>query len=907
MQQAYVGTKMDFSITVFNKNSQQKHKTLKGRFAGVAGLIFITLTAMNHALADSSNSGLVPSSPALSQSPVLPTGQTSSNSGLVPSSPALPQSPVLPTSQTSAYSTSCTVPHAGAPSCEAESNAGSSAIAPDIPYHVGNPIDVISGNKYQRDIDYKAFNSGLTLVRHYNSSLADHDTGFGQGWRHTYQVFLTRPEPGKLNIVQSDGRLIEFSQLEGTQAPKVYIPHNRSDGVLIAAEKSVWHLPDGRTFTFNGSYLTEIDFGDHRGSLTLHYQQRRVNTVTDSRGGVLKFVYTSRQSSLPRFGSDDVLKPVGSIESVVMPNGDTIRYEYGRNNNLVLADYPDGDNVAYRYEDPSWLNHLTARQSSLEERNSEWAYDDNGYAVSWFDKHASGVNGNGLHIDRSNNEASDDKIAQVIYSDGRVESYQWIERQHDEATDQLNVDISCQNCPDYRSHTNTPPHKMPTDTAANQAATELELTNTIDQSVALSVATTLQRTATANRLSGQDSFEGALIDDTKSTPLLVTADRLGKLSDLQIGNTSLSDMAGQLLSNELQPCKPGEMTGATDEITRSRIHALGSGQDPCAEDPFVMLDFADQLEQSQQGGESTFQLQQRSTNGFLDTAQRFATGTLRYCNMPDGRTCEEVTDDLRMAELSLCAYGNHSCEPRFQLVDPTTLGLSQTRFSDNGFDAQLYFDPVEQRHILAFRGTDDDDPRNPQIDNDDWETNFAQARGQYARQYDLAQGLAQDLYRNAHVYNLTFTGHSLGGGLATIAALVTQRQANIFNAAALQPQTATNYGRDIEYANSDLYINHVHTRSDPLTRVQNLADDIDYSPTSRDPNGNTIIHADIQSVHGNNTQIPNPDLPWVFNQTANASTIVHRLGPVIYHSIDAVIHTLENLVSANCPQQSTIP
>ena len=529
MQQAYVGTKMDFSITVFNKNPQQKYNTLKGRLAGVAGLIFITLTAMNHALADSSNSGLVPSSPALSQSSVLPTGQTSSNSGLVPSSPALPQSPVLPTSQTSAYSTSCTVPHAGAPSCEAESNAGSSAIAPDIPYHVGNPIDVISGNKYQRDIDYKAFNSGLTLVRHYNSSLADHDTGFGQGWRHTYQVFLTRPEPGKLNIVQSDGRLIEFSQLEGTQAPKVYIPHNRSDGVLIAAEKSVWHLPDGRTFTFNGSYLTEIDFGDHRGSLTLHYQQRRVDTVTDSRGGVLKFVYTSRQSSLPRFGSDDVIKPVGSIESVVMPNGDTIRYEYGRNNNLVLADYPDGDSVAYRYEDPSWFNHLTARQSSLEERNSEWAYDDNGYAVSWFDKYGDGVNGNGLRIDRSNNEASDDKIAQVIYSDGRVENYQWIERQHDEATDQLNVDISCQNCPDYRSHTNTPPHKMPTDTAANQAATELELTNTIDQSVALSVATTLQRTATANRLSGQDSFEGALIDDTKSTPLLVTADRLGKL------------------------------------------------------------------------------------------------------------------------------------------------------------------------------------------------------------------------------------------------------------------------------------------------------------------------------------------------------------------------------------------
>ncbi len=864
---------MDFSIAVFNQSLRRKHKHLRYRFINAVWLMLFTLAAMNQTVAD--------------------TGDTDA----VPSSTSLPQSIVLPTNQTSAHSASCAIPHAGAPSCEAESNPGSSAITPDIPYHVGNPIDVVSGNKYQRDIDYKAFNSGLTLVRHYNSSLGDYDTGFGQGWRHTYQVFLTRPEPGKLNIVQSDGRLIEFTQLPGTQEPNVYIPHNRSDGVLVTAEKSVWHLQDGRAFTFNGSYLTEIDFGDHRGSLTLQYQQRRVDTVTDSRGGVLKFVYTSRQSSLPRFGSDDAIKPVGSIESVVMPNGDAIRYEYGRNNNLVLADYPDGDSVVYHYDDSSWLNHLTGRQSSLEERISEWAYDDNGYAVSWFDNHEGNSNGNGLRIDRSNNEAGEDKAAQVIYSDGRVENYQWIERKLDESTHQLDVDISCQNCPDYHRNTSTSSRKIPTETVANHATADP--TSATDQSPALSVATTLQRTATTNRLSGQDSFEGALIDATKSTAIRVTADRLGKLSDLKIGKTSLSEMAGQLLSNELQPCKPGELTGAADEITRSRIHALGSGQDPCADDPLVILDFADQLEQIQQGGESTLQLQQRSVSSFGDGVRRFFAGTLRYCRMPQGKTCDELVDDLRMAELSRCAYGTHSCEPRFQLVDPATLGLSPTRFSDNGFDAQLYFDPVGQRHVLSFRGTDGV--------GDDWTTNFAQARGQYARQYDLAQELAQDLERNANVQNLTFTGHSLGGGLATIAALATQRQASIFNAAAVQPQTATNYGLDFEYANSDSYINHVHTRSDPLTRVQNLADDVDYSPTSRDAHGNTIVHADIQSVHGNNTRIPNPDIPWVNNQHANAPTPVQGIIFVINHSIDAVIHTLDNLVSANCPQQSTNP
>ena len=250
----------------------------------------------------------------------------------------------------------------------------------------------------------------------------------------------------------------------------------------------------------------------------------------------------------------------------------------------------------------------------------------------------------------------------------------------------------------------------------------------------------------------------------------------------------------------------------------------------------------------------------------------------RYCGLPPGKTCEELADDLNMALLSRCSYGSYSCEPGFTLVEPHEIGFANEQFHLDGFDAQLYYDPATDCYIVVFRGTDDI--------GDDWSVNFAQAAGQRTRQYDLALVLATNIALRFPDVNIEFTGHSLGGGLATIAALGTQRQATVFNTAAFQPTTASLHGLETEYENAEQYIEHIHTDYDPVTVLQERFDELDYR--------------DLQTAPGHFTEVPNPDIPWVNATHDNAERFVEGLAPVIWHSMDAVIHVLESLIAFNC-------
>jgi hypothetical protein len=95
--------------------------------------------------------------------------------------------------------------------------------------------------------------------------------------------------------------------------------------------------------------------------------------------------------------------------------------------------------------------------------------------------------------------------------------------------------------------------------------------------------------------------------------------------------------------------------------------------------------------------------------------------------------------------------------------------------SETGFQAALYVNK-EGHRVLAFAGT------NEAID---WENNFSQGFGLGAAQYDQAIAWAQTLNADH------FVGHSLGGGLAAAAAIMTSGTATTFNAAAVHPNTVS--------------------------------------------------------------------------------------------------------------------
>ena len=768
----------------------------------------------------------------------------------------LPNSPV-----------NCLVPEAGAPSCATQTSPGSSAINFTFPQHVGNPINVITGNKYQYELDYQSVSSGLSLTRHYNSSLTAYDTGLGPGWRHTYQVVLTRVSTVQLDIVQSDGRLIHFYKDTGTT--NIYRSETANDGYIETGERSIWHINDGRRMVFQGSFLVLIDLGDRLGKLKLAYRDGKLHSVTDSKGDSLAFEYINPTSVLPTYGSKNTSQPGGSIKTITLPAGELIEYRYGDHRNLLSVLYSDENTLEYKYQHEEWSSHLTNRVSTNNRRNSQWSYDSDGRAIGWRER--DGINENGLNIVRSlpnsvtANDSKTTSHASVTYTDGRESQYAWHHEQQAISPDNKELELSCDNClPD-----NT---VLPIDIEDWEQPIQSQYEAAVE-----SLWSSFQLVPKNDRnREGITNYTGEYPHEDGQVSIRISVDRTGKVKDFSIGDTTLSDMANPFSREKLPACSQGTHFQTPDSFLHDRIQRLGNGGEACALDSTVAVDFIYRVENSikPDNHSATFKGTRNKTN----PAVPWYDPMRRYCSLPAGMTCADLAHDLEMARMAECAYGDVSCEPEFVLADLVKLGIPVDRFTDLGFDAQLYHDANRNRYILAFRGTDDT--------GDDWDANLGQARGERTRQYELALNLAKDIAARVGSANLEFTGHSLGGGLATIAAIQTRGSATIFNTAALQPTTAALYGLSPAYQSADAYVRHIHTDFDPNTVLHERADDLNWG--------------DLQTAPGVQVEVPNPDHLWMNATHANAQTFMQGFIPILWHSISGMVHVLQSLIKYNC-------
>jgi hypothetical protein len=115
------------------------------------------------------------------------------------------------------------------------------------------------------------------------------------------------------------------------------------------------------------------------------------------------------------------------------------------------------------------------------------------------------------------------------------------------------------------------------------------------------------------------------------------------------------------------------------------------------------------------------------------------------------------------------------------------------------------------RHALVFKGTQ---PTSIA----DWRTNLAQGMGLEAAQYEEAIQLANEWKAKVGGENLELVGHSLGGGLASTAALVTGLHATVFNPAGVHLATLTRHGKDMSRAGELIQVYRV--AGEVLTTLQ---------------------------------------------------------------------------------------
>ncbi|MGE0315708.1 MAG: DUF6765 family protein [Lautropia sp.] len=285
----------------------------------------------------------------------------------------------LPFAAEPVHAQSCS-PADGGPTCPASSGAASLGDPNGIDVSVGNPIDPITGNKYQEDVDAPPLPGplGLEIRRHFSSHYTASDDDAGRGWRLSYDTRLYRTRataPGtageRIQIVQADGRRIVFHARAAGVACE---PEGAGQGALARSDTGWrWTWPGRRELHFDAAGLlvriAPIDGGDRESLHIARDAAGRIRSVTDPAGRTMRVEHDTR----------------GHLARIEHPLG-TWHYAIDADGRLLSVGAPDGATRGYRYDDAGFRARITAitrrAADGVVHTVGRWRYDDRGRAIA---------------------------------------------------------------------------------------------------------------------------------------------------------------------------------------------------------------------------------------------------------------------------------------------------------------------------------------------------------------------------------------------------------------------------------------------------------------------------------------------------------------------------------------------
>lgn len=219
-------------------------------------------------------------------------------------------------------------------------------------------------------------------------------------------------------------------------------------------------------------------------------------------------------------------------------------------------------------------------------------------------------------------------------------------------------------------------------------------------------------------------------------------------------------------------------------------------------------------------GDGSFSTDAAGTAPQRDLDLQLAQMSNDVYDLPDAATGATGTQ----SERELAAAGWHRLQAEDDhLVDAqgNTIAIDPAMLEDpdTGFRAAIYQN-AQGQYVVAYAGTDPGQFA-------DLRTDAAQAFGLDSAQYNQAVALAKKAEVAFGDGNVVVTGHSLGGGLASAAALATGATGVTFNAAGLSNETMRTLGLNPnaarEQAADSGQLRRYVVETDPLTTVQQTA------------------------------------------------------------------------------------
>jgi RHS repeat-associated protein len=279
------------------------------------------------------------------------------------------------------------------PSTSRNATTGAECFIPaDVCLDYTNPVSVLSGAKYQKEIDYSpSADTGLQFVRHYKSAgyywptylggmSAPDDMTADDFWSHSYQRrFIATPSNSytmavvrrpNCSLMVFDTQGNEITNRGGVNGSGARLQTAGGGWDLTLPNSDVEHYDSaGRLVTITGrnGRVTTLAYGGNG----------KLSTVTGPFGHAITLAYMA-------YGADQLLT------SVTLPDAGVITYAYDQYLRPVSVTYPDGKSRQYEYADVSNRWQLTGIFDETGGRFSTYTYDTAGHVTS--ESHAGNAN-----------------------------------------------------------------------------------------------------------------------------------------------------------------------------------------------------------------------------------------------------------------------------------------------------------------------------------------------------------------------------------------------------------------------------------------------------------------------------------------------------------------------------------
>ncbi len=233
----------------------------------------------------------------------------------------------------------------------------------------GNPINAITGNKFEKETDINSSTGILYgFVRYYNSQ-STVTTTLGANWRSIYDRSLDFKGDSSIEAYRPDGQVEAFTLVSDAWEPGVDTTSKLSAQLNASNEQTGWEIVTNNDtkeiYNINGR-LKSITTRTGLVTSLQYNADGYLNKVTGPFGHTLTFTYNS--SNL--------------LSKITDSAGHEYQYTYDATKNLETVRFPDSTTKKYAYNDTYDAHNLTSITDENGVLYASWVYDEFDRAIS---------------------------------------------------------------------------------------------------------------------------------------------------------------------------------------------------------------------------------------------------------------------------------------------------------------------------------------------------------------------------------------------------------------------------------------------------------------------------------------------------------------------------------------------